>query len=51
MASCLGKGASLNLQPSVNGAIDYVVAGASHLNWAEPSDKPAAVGGDQIRVR
>lgn len=30
---------------SVNGAIDYAVARASHLNWAEPSDKAAAVGG------
>lgn len=45
MAGSLGKGASLNLQPSVNGAIDYVVAGASHLNWAEPSDKAAVVEG------
>lgn len=45
MAGSLGKGASLNLQPSVNGAIDYVVAGANHLNWAEPSDKAAVVEG------
>lgn len=46
MAVDLGKGASLSLQPSVNGAIDYAVAQTSHLNWAEPSDKAAAVGGD-----
>lgn len=34
-AGDLGKGASLNLRPSVNGVIDDVVARASHLNWAE----------------
>lgn len=45
-AGDLGKEASLNLQPSVNGAIHYVVAQASHHNWAEPSDKVAARGGD-----
>lgn len=40
-AGDLGKEASLTLQPSVNGAIRYVVAQASHHNWAEPSDKVA----------
>lgn len=40
-AGDLGKEASLNLQPSVNGAIDYVVARARHHNWAKPSDKVA----------
>ena len=45
-AGDLGKEASLNLQPSVNGAIHYVVAQASHHNWADPSDKVAARGRD-----